>query len=155
MRRLSLHKAVAKDLAQLPPKQFRQVVSAIFDLLTDPAPHYSRPLSGGTYHRIAVGEYRVIYRLEGEDLLIAAFGKRNDAEVIRDIELFLDSIEKKTERPDFCDQCFRAAFDFDAGAGIPEAVRGTDALFPRIPQSKVIRRAEDAGRLRHWNHLVL
>jgi mRNA interferase RelE/StbE len=81
MRKLVLNKAVVKDLDELPPKQYRQVVSAILDLLTEPMPHYSRPLRGTPYMRIAVGEYRVIYRVDDESVHVAASGKRNDDEV--------------------------------------------------------------------------
>ena len=62
MRKLAVEKGVLKELEGLPLKQYRQVVSAIFDLLADPAPHYSKSLEGSAYRRIAVGEYRVIYR---------------------------------------------------------------------------------------------
>jgi mRNA-degrading endonuclease RelE of RelBE toxin-antitoxin system len=60
MRSLGLDKTVVKDLSELPAKQYRQVVSAIFDLLKDPLPHYSRPLSGSAYLRIAVGENAIV-----------------------------------------------------------------------------------------------
>ena len=38
MRKLVVQKAVLKDLPELPAKQYRQVVTAIFDLLADPSP---------------------------------------------------------------------------------------------------------------------
>lgn len=86
MKKLVPQKAVLKELLELPPKQYRQVVSAILDLLVDPEPHYSKLLAGSPYRRIAVGEYRVIYRVDGEDVIVPTFGKRNDDEVYR----FLD-----------------------------------------------------------------
>lgn len=76
-------KAVLKELLDLPPKQYRQVVSAILDLLIDSAPHYSKPLVGSPYRRISVGEYRVIYRVDGDDVIVPIFGKRNDDEVYK------------------------------------------------------------------------
>ena len=81
MRKLVPTKTVLKELLELPPKQYRQVVSAIFDLLADPSPHYSKPLMGTPYRRIAVGEYRVVYRADDEHVHIAVVGKRNDDEV--------------------------------------------------------------------------
>lgn len=86
MRTLVLHKAVLKEFPSLPPKQYRQVVSAIFDLLTDVAPHYSQPLAGSAYSRIAVGEYRVVYRYDDQAVYVAAFGKRNDGDVYRSLD---------------------------------------------------------------------
>jgi mRNA interferase RelE/StbE len=83
MKKLVPDKAVLKDLLDLPPKQYRQVVSAVFDLLLEPKPHYSKTLDGTPYRRIAVGEYRVVYRADDESIHIVAFGKRNDDEVYR------------------------------------------------------------------------
>jgi mRNA interferase RelE/StbE len=85
MRRLVLEKAVHKELPTLPAKQYRQVVSAIFDLLQEPHPHYSQRLQGSVYLRIAVGEYRVIYRADDESVYVVVFGKRNDDEVYKSL----------------------------------------------------------------------
>jgi len=86
MRRLVPTKAALNDLLDLPAKQYRQVVSAIFDLLSDPNPHYSKTLSGTPYRRIAVGEYRVVYRADAETVWLVAFGKRNDAEIYKQLD---------------------------------------------------------------------
>lgn len=86
MRKLALNKAVAKELAELPPKQYRQVVCAILDLLDDPRPHYSKALGGTPYFRIAVGEYRVIYRVDDESVHVVVSGKRNDDEVYKQLK---------------------------------------------------------------------
>jgi mRNA interferase RelE/StbE len=83
VRQLVLDKAVHKELPALPAKQYRQVVGAIFDLLQDPRPHYSQQLQGTVYWRIAVGEYRVIYRADDETVYVVVFGKRNDDEVYK------------------------------------------------------------------------
>jgi mRNA interferase RelE/StbE len=86
MRKLALNKAVVKELAELPPKQYRQVVCAILDLLEEPRPHYSTLLAGTPYLRIAVGEYRVIYRVDDESVHVVLSGKRNDDEVHKQLE---------------------------------------------------------------------
>jgi mRNA interferase RelE/StbE len=83
MRKLAVEKGVLKELECLPPKQYRQVVSAIFDLLSDPAPHYSKSLEGTTYRRIAVGEYRVIYRNDEKFVYVVVAGKRNDGDIYK------------------------------------------------------------------------
>lgn len=83
MRALDFDRAALKELLVLPAKQFRQVVVAIFDLLRDPQPHFSKQLSGYPYFRLAVGEYRVIYRFDATSVEVLAFGKRNDGEVYR------------------------------------------------------------------------
>ena len=86
MRKLALSKEAAKDLPSLPAKQYRQVVGAILDLLADPEPHYSKPLTGTPYRRIAVGEYRVVYRTNDETVYVVVVGKRKDDEVYRALE---------------------------------------------------------------------
>ena len=67
----------------MPTKQYRQVVSAIFDLLADPSPHYSKSLEGTDYRRIAVGEYRVVYRTDEHFIYVIVAGKRNDGDVYK------------------------------------------------------------------------
>ena len=67
----------------MPAKQYRQVVGAIFDLLKDPQPHFAKQLTGYPYFRLAVGEYRVIYRFDASSVNILVFGKRNDGEIYR------------------------------------------------------------------------
>lgn len=83
MRKLDLSFRAIRFLDDLPPKQFRQVVTAVLRLLRDPFPHDSRKLQGHPYHRIDVGEYRVVYRAEDDLVSVALIGKRNDDEVYR------------------------------------------------------------------------
>lgn len=71
-------------LTELPAKQFRQVMLSIIYLTKDPHPHDSAKLIGYPYHRIDVGEYRVIYDIEPEETLrIILVGRRNDDDVYR------------------------------------------------------------------------
>lgn len=86
MRKLVLNKPVLKELDQLPPKQYRQVVSTILDLLAEPCPHYSKALEGTPYRRLALGEYRVVYRTDEEHVYLVVAGKRNDDEVYRSLK---------------------------------------------------------------------
>ena len=57
-------------------------------LLNDPEPHDSRLLKGSraANRRVDLGEYRVVYRAEGENLLVLVVGKRNDGEIYRLLE---------------------------------------------------------------------
>jgi mRNA interferase RelE/StbE len=75
-----------KFLLTLPPKQFRQVVTAMFELLRNPEPHDSRLLKGFPYRRVDVGEYRIIYYVEGTVLRIPLIDKRNDDEVYKKLQ---------------------------------------------------------------------
>ena len=75
---------VARDfLSDLQAKQFRQVVMSILQLLTDPYPHDAQQMKGYPYYRVDVGEYRVVYDVEGDEVHVLLVGKRNDDEVYR------------------------------------------------------------------------
>jgi mRNA interferase RelE/StbE len=61
-------RAAQKALARLPDKHKRQVAAKIQNLRTDPLPHDSAPMmKSHHYRRVDIGEYRVIYRVEGEE----------------------------------------------------------------------------------------
>ena len=74
-----------KDLKKLPSKQQKQVAAKIMALRRDPAPRGSISLAGKwtSCRRVRAGEYRIIYRVEGDTLLIERIGKRNDGEAYR------------------------------------------------------------------------
>lgn len=67
----------------LPGKQFKQIVSMVFDLLKNPFPQDSRILNDYPYRRVDFGEYRVVYQVNDESLQILVIGKRNDDEVYK------------------------------------------------------------------------
>jgi mRNA interferase RelE/StbE len=83
--KLQMTKQVMKACQSLDAKQYRQVVSAIVGLLANPEPHDSQQMRGATRgeRRLDVGEYRVVYAIEGETVDVLVVGKRNDDEVYR------------------------------------------------------------------------
>jgi mRNA interferase RelE/StbE len=82
MHKIDITKAAGKIIEKLPPKQYRQVVSTVLALRENPTPNDSIQLSGHPeYHRVDIGEYRIIYRCDDETVYIAVIGKRNDDEV--------------------------------------------------------------------------
>ncbi len=83
MLKLLVSKKAQKFLDDLPPKQFRQIMKKIFALLEDARPHDSEELRGYPFLRNDVGEYRIIYDVQGDTLRLILVGKRNDAEVYR------------------------------------------------------------------------
>jgi len=84
MLKLDLSRDAGDFIAGLPGKQFKQVVSAMLSLLKNPRPQDARPLSGmDGYYRVDSGEYRIVFRIEGELLRVPLIGKRNDDEVYR------------------------------------------------------------------------
>ncbi len=84
MHKIDITKAAGKFIKRLPAKQYRQVVSTILELRKDPTPNDSRLLAGYTeYHRVDIGEYRIVYRFDDDTVYIAIVGKRNDDEVYK------------------------------------------------------------------------
>ncbi|MBT4289537.1 MAG: type II toxin-antitoxin system RelE/ParE family toxin [Deltaproteobacteria bacterium] len=84
MLKIDITKSAGKFIKKLPPKQYRQVVSTIFNLRENPTPQDSKKLIGySEYYRVDIGEYRIIYRFDSEILYIALVGKRNDDQVYR------------------------------------------------------------------------
>ena len=68
----------------LPPKQFKQIFTAIMDLLKNPRPHDSSKLKGyPDLYRKDVGEYRIIYKFDDETVYVLLIGKRNDDDVYK------------------------------------------------------------------------
>jgi mRNA interferase RelE/StbE len=84
IRLLDITKNVDDFLDKLPAKQFKQVYSTIIELRKNPTPHDSIKLQGSSdYHRVDVGEYRVIYKFDKDIVYIMTAGKRNDDEVYK------------------------------------------------------------------------
>jgi mRNA interferase RelE/StbE len=84
MLKLDIKRPAYDCLVELQTRQFRQVMLSIIRLTKDQYPHDSKKLTGYPYYRIDVGEFRVIYDIEGEDTVrIILVGKRNDDEVYK------------------------------------------------------------------------
>jgi len=79
----ALGKRAQKFLNKLPPKQFDQIDGKITALCDDPFPPDSSLLKGFRWYRVSIGEYRIIYNVNGDALDIPLIGKRNDAEVYK------------------------------------------------------------------------
>ena len=82
--KIDLTKVAGKFLQKLPAKQFRQIVTTIFRLREHPDPHDAKQLVGfPEYLRVDIGEYRIVYRIDGDTIKICVIGKRNDGDVYR------------------------------------------------------------------------
>lgn len=74
-------------LKMLPPKQFKQVFTKLWDLRNNPRPHDSIQLTGfSDKYRTDIGEYRIIYTFTDTIVNIEMIGKRNDGDVYRKIK---------------------------------------------------------------------
>jgi len=65
-------------LHKQPRNVFLTVLGAILDLVADPAPQNSTEMRDGSGRRLRVGDYRVIYQVDGTDLTVHAVGHRKD-----------------------------------------------------------------------------
>lgn len=84
MLKLQISKKAQKFLISLPPKQQRQLAIKIMELRQKGHLSDSSHLRGSSWHRVDFGEYRIIYAIEEEDLLIIPLiGKRNDDDVYK------------------------------------------------------------------------
>ena len=84
MYNLNITKSVDRFLKSLKSKQFRQILHTILRLRLNPNPHDSKQLIGSPeFKRVDIGEFRIIYRVEGDVVKIALVGKRNDNEVYK------------------------------------------------------------------------
>lgn len=72
--------AAARQLRKLDPPTARRMQGAIALLADDPRPPASRPLTGRPAWRVRVGDYRVIYTIEDDRLVVVviAIGHRRD-----------------------------------------------------------------------------
>lgn len=80
---VSIKRSARKAIDKIPQRKARErVEDAIEDLAEEPRPPHSKQLKGkySTYRRIDVGgvggEYRVIYEVRDEELVIVVVGQR-------------------------------------------------------------------------------
>ena len=74
-------------LFSLQAKQFKQIAGAIFMLMNDPFPSDSQVLNGYPgFRRKDVGEYRIVYGVEDNLVMIDVIDKRNDGSIYKRFE---------------------------------------------------------------------
>lgn len=78
--RIELRPAAVRALRKLDPPVARRIQAAIALLAEDPRPPTSRPLRGRPAWRVRAGDYRVIYTIEDDVLLVVVvtLGHRRD-----------------------------------------------------------------------------
>jgi mRNA interferase RelE/StbE len=79
--RLLIKASAAKELRAIPNKRDRQrIVKRILGLETDPRPPGSQKLSGRERYRIRQGQYRIVYGIEKDELVVyvVKIGHRRD-----------------------------------------------------------------------------
>lgn len=93
MLKIQLTKHVCKFLGRRPQKHALQLKATLQKLRANPFPQDSKKLKClkgcADYHRVSVGEYRIVYRVESDALLISLIGKRNDGEIYKKLKQML------------------------------------------------------------------
>jgi mRNA interferase RelE/StbE len=87
MRTLKIERRVMKDLESFPFKHQKQIKQKICSLKENSLPHDSKVMKGMNVklYRVDQGEYRIVYALDEDSILILFVGKRNDGEVFRKV----------------------------------------------------------------------
>jgi len=68
--KIEIKKSAAKEIEKLPQKVLCRVIEKIKQLSVDPRPSGCKKLSGEEKYRIRVGEYRVLYEIIDDTLVI-------------------------------------------------------------------------------------
>jgi len=84
MLKIKLSKQSVKFIQKLTPKHQQQIALKIQEIRMKKGSHDSKQLKNSPYFRADVGEYRVIYEIEDDTiLLVTLIGKRNDDDVYK------------------------------------------------------------------------
>ncbi len=82
--RVEVTSAAARQLRGIDPPVRRRVLAALARLETEPRPAGVKKLSGeDNAWRVRVGDYRVIYEIHDDDLLVVVFRAAHRREVYR------------------------------------------------------------------------
>ena len=78
--KIFIEKSAQKDLSKVPRKDQNRIIKSIEELSINPRSAKSKKLTGRDAWRIRVGDYRVIYEIHHERLLIliVVIGHRKD-----------------------------------------------------------------------------
>ena len=81
--RIVVKKSVSKDLKKIPKKDVQRILEAIEALAQDPRPPQSKKLSGQERYRLRQGDYRILYSIEDEILVVQVVKVGNRRDVYR------------------------------------------------------------------------
>ena len=81
--RVIVRKSVSKDLKGVPKKDVRRILSAIQSLADYPRPPGTKKLSGRERYRLRQGNYRILYEIEDERLIVCVVRVGNRRDVYR------------------------------------------------------------------------
>ena len=81
--RITVKQSVSKDLRKIPKKDVKRILAAIQTLAENPRPPHSKKLSGQERYRLRQGNYRILYSIEDEKLVVCVVKVGNRRDVYR------------------------------------------------------------------------
>jgi mRNA interferase RelE/StbE len=81
--RLIVKKSVLKDLKGMPKKDVRRILATMQSLADEPRPPGSKKLSGQERYRLRQGNYRILYSIEDDRLIVCVVRVGNRRDVYR------------------------------------------------------------------------
>jgi len=78
--RVVFRKSVARDLRRVPNRDLRKILASIDSLSENPRPVGVDKLSGKERYRVRQGDYRIIYEIRDEEVIVVVVqvGHRKD-----------------------------------------------------------------------------
>jgi mRNA interferase RelE/StbE len=81
--KILIKSSAAKELAKLPKKDIQRISSKIKSLSVDPRPHGCEKLSTQERYRIRQGNYRIVYSIEDDKLIVFVIKIAHRSEVYK------------------------------------------------------------------------
>lgn len=81
--RIEIKKSAAKEIKKLPSPDLKKILAAIASLSENPRPHGCVKLSGDEKYRIRSGDYRILYSIEDDALIVCVVKVGHRREVYR------------------------------------------------------------------------
>ncbi len=85
MYQLEIKRSVVKEIRRLPSRVQQQVQAAIRHLVVDPRPDGCKKLKGADQYAIRVSEYRVLYEIDDDRLIVLVLRVRHRRDVYRNL----------------------------------------------------------------------
>ncbi|TAE88263.1 MAG: type II toxin-antitoxin system RelE/ParE family toxin [Verrucomicrobia bacterium] len=78
--KISIKRSAAKELEKIVLADRRRIIEKIRELASDPRPHGCKKLSGQEKYRLRQGDYRILYEIHDDELIIVLvkIGHRRD-----------------------------------------------------------------------------
>ena len=79
--KIEIKKSATKEIEKLPKSILKRVIEKIQSLRTEPRPHGCKKLTADEKYRVRVGDYRILYRIEDEVLVVIVVKVRHRKDI--------------------------------------------------------------------------